>query len=96
MIYIDLKTFRCYVAQNDEETRIPFADTYFDGKCETFIEGYCCVPSGYHWTGSDGSVYPGGMVFPWKNYSELAAAQAQYEADMARLAAAYREGVNSV
>ena len=96
MIYIDPKTFRCYVEQDDKETRIPHEDSFFDGKCKTFVEGYCCVPVGYNWTGIDGTVYPGGMIFPWQASRELGAAQKQYEADMAELAAAYQEGVNSV
>ena len=60
------------------------------------IEGYRFVPAGQSWTRSDGRVFHGEMIAPWKPYGELAAAQAQYKTDQAELAAAYQEGVNSV
>lgn len=79
MIYIDPNTFHCYVEQDDKKTRIPHDEPCFNGKCKTFVEGYCCVPVGYNWTDIDGTVHPGGVVFPWKNYNELDAAQREYE-----------------
>lgn len=92
-IYID-SYFKCHVANDGTMTAVE--TEFFDGKCETFIEGYRFVPHGESWTRSDGVVFKGEMVAPWKDSRELAAAQAQYEADMAELNAAYREGVNSV
>ena len=60
------------------------ADAFFDGKCDTFIEGYCYDTSkGY------------AQIYPWKNSAELEAAQAQYEKDSAVLMAEYQRGVNS-
>ena len=93
MIYIDTNTFHCYVAQDDEGTRIPHEESFFDGKCRDFVEGYCCVPDGYNWTGIDGTVYPGGMISPWKPYAELAAAQQEYEK---QLLAEYAEALRTV
>lgn len=91
-IYIDYE-FKGHTT-NDGTYREIETD-FFDGKCDTFIEGYLFVPSGESWTRSDGVVFHGEMISPCKPYNELAAAQAQYEADMAEAAAAYQEGVNS-
>lgn len=94
MIYIDSE-FRCHVA-NDGTMR-PIEEPFFDGKCSAFIEGYRLKPDGETWIREDGESFSGAkMITPWKPYKELAAAQAQFEADQAELAAAYREGVNSV
>ena len=92
-IYIDSE-FKCHTV--NDGTMTPVETDFFDGKCDTFIEGYRFVPSGESWIREDGVVFAGEMIAPWKPYSELAAAQAQYERDMAELAEAYQEGVNSV
>lgn len=92
-IYIDAE-FKCYTT--DKGTMTAVETDFFDGKCDTFIEGYRFVPAGSSWVRSDGTVFVGEMVSPWKPYAELAAAQDQYEADMKELQTAYREGVNSV
>ena len=92
-IYID-SDFTCHVTNDGTMTAVE--TDFFDGKCDFFIEGYRVIPSGESWTRSDGVVFYGEMVAPWKPYSELAAAQAQYERDRAELEAAYREGVNSI
>ena len=52
---------------------------YFDDKCAAFIEGYCFIPAGETWTSSDGVIFTGEMIAPWKPYSELDAAQREYE-----------------
>lgn len=92
--YIDSK-YRCHTTNPDGAFREIETD-FFDGKCATFIEGYRFVPSGESWTRSDGTVFHGEMIAPFKPYDQLAAAQAQYEADMAEAANAYQEGVDSV
>lgn len=82
---------------NPDGTFHEFYDPFFDNKCQTFIEGYRYKPDGESWTREDGKVFSGGkMITPWKPSDELAAAQAQYEADLAEAAAAYQEGVESV
>jgi hypothetical protein len=82
---------------------------FFDGKCDSFIEGYRYVPADESWTRSDGTVFQGEMISPWKDYAELYNAQrayerqllAEYEKSLAEsvplseLEAAYQEGVNS-
>lgn len=92
-IYID-SDFKCHVA--DDGTMTAVETSFFDGKCSTFIEGYRFVPSGETWTRDDGEIFHGEMISPMKNYEELAAAQTQYEKDLADLEDAYREGVNSI
>lgn len=93
-VYIDSE-FKCH-ATNQSKTFREIETDFFEDKCTAFVEGYRFVPAGEIWTRSDGIVFVGEMIAPWKSYSELAAAQAQYERDMADLQAAYQEGVNSV
>ena len=89
MIYID-NEFRCHAANPDGTFREIETD-FFDGACDTFIEGYRFIPSGERWTREDGVVFNGEMVAPWKQYSELDNAQRDYE--RARLAE-YAEALN--
>lgn len=99
-IYID-SNYKCHVA--DDGTMTAVETDFFDGKCDTFVEGYRFVPAGESWTREDGVTFTGEMTAPWKPYTKLAAAQAQYELDQAELLAdyqaelqaAYQEGVNS-
>jgi hypothetical protein len=76
-IYLD-KDFRCFV--NETENTVQSIETdFFDGKCDTYIEGYRFVPEGRQWTRSDGVVFSGEMITPWKPYEELERAQIAYE-----------------
>lgn len=94
-IYID-SDFKCHTS-NPFGTFREVEEPFFNDKCDAFIEGFRLKPEGETWIREDGKVFSGGkMITPWKDYAELAAAQAQYERDMAELAAAYQEGVNSV
>lgn len=96
MVYIEPVNFKCHPKQNAESTLIPVEDDFFDGKCDTFIEGYRLKPDGETLVREDGIVFSGGkMISPWKPSDQLFAAQAQYEADLAEAAKAYREGVES-
>lgn len=83
MVYIDSE-FKCHVA-NDGTMKCVNAD-FFDGKCTTFIEGYRFIPQGEKWTDEKGVVFSGEMAFPWKPYSELDAAQREYERELAQAA----------
>ena len=98
-VYID-KDYKCHA--NQAEGLTPVDDAFFDGKCDTFIEGYC-----YKAEGNAVSIYP------WKPSDELDSAQrvyekqllAEYEAKLTEMKAnsiavseletAYQEGVNS-
>ena len=75
-IYID-SDFKCHVV--DDDTMVAIETDVFDGKCDTYIEGYRFVPEGESWTRSDGKVFDGEMVAPWKDYTILDSAQRQYE-----------------
>lgn len=78
MIYIDSE-FKCHVTNNGTLTAVE--TDFFDGKCDIFIEGYRFVPEGESWTRSDGVVFLGEMIAPWKDFRELDAAQREYEGD---------------
>lgn len=77
VIYID-SDFKCHTTNTDCTYREVETD-FFDGKCDTFVEGYRFVPGGESWTRSDGVVFNGEMIVPWKDWHELNAAQQQYE-----------------
>lgn len=94
MQYID-KEFKLHTENQHGEYRV-IDKEIFPGKCKAFIEGHRYIPSGESWTRSDGTVFHGEMIAPFKPYDQLAAAQGQYEADMAEAANAYQEGVDSV
>lgn len=93
-IYLD-NDFKCHTTNPDGTFREVETDA-FDGKCQTFVEGYRFIPTGETWTRSDGKAFRGEMIAPWKDYKGLAEAQAQYERMMEEAATAYREGVDSV
>ena len=94
MIYIDSE-YRCHTTNPNGEYRA-IDKELFVGMCTAYIEGQRYIPVGESWTRDDGVTFRGEMIAPFKPYSELAAAQAQYEADLAEAAAAYQEGVDSV
>lgn len=75
-IYIDTE-FKCHIV--DDGTMTAVETGFFDGKCDTFIEGYRFIPEGSEWVKEDGSVFRGEMIAPWKDYSELETAQRAYE-----------------
>lgn len=94
-IYIDSE-FKCHIANDGTMTAVE--TTAFDGKCDTFVEGFCYEDRGN-----------GIAIYPWKDFAELEEAQREYERQLlaeyeaalaesvplAELEAAYREGVNS-
>lgn len=106
-IYI-YTNYKCHVT--DDGTMTAVETDAFDGKCETYIEGYRFVPEGETWTREDGVEFTGEMISPWRPWAELDAAQREYErqqlADMqaalaealttAEITAAIDEGVNSI
>ena len=75
-IYID-SDFKCHVS--NDGTMAEVQTDFFDGKCDVFIEGYRFVPDGQSWTRSDGEVFHGEMIAPWKDFDNLDAAQREYE-----------------
>lgn len=75
-IYIDTD-YKCHTTPAPSLTAVE--TDAFDGKCATYIEGYRFVPSGSAWTRSDGEVFQGEMISPWKSWEELDEAQREYE-----------------
>lgn len=75
-IYVD-SDFTCHTANDGTMTAVETA--FFVGKCPAFIEGYRFVPDGTSWTRSDGKVFRGEMITPWKDFSELDNAQREHE-----------------
>ena len=75
-IYLD-GDFGCHVSPGDGLT--PVETDFFDGKCDTLLEGYRFVPAGEIWTREDGTVFQGEMVAPWKPWDALDKAQREYE-----------------
>ena len=65
MIYVD-SDFKCHVI--DDGTMTAIETDCFDGKCDTYIEGYC-----YEDTGN------GVAVYPWKDHDELEGTQVGHE-----------------
>lgn len=76
VIYID-NDHKCHVSDDGSMTAVE--TEFFNGKCDEFIEGYRFVPAGESWTRSDGEVFGGEMIAPWRPYSELDAVQRAYE-----------------
>lgn len=75
-IYIDAE-FKCHTSP--DVTFREVETDFFDGKCDTYIEGYRLVPNDEQWISSDGTAFNGEMIAPWKNYTELESAQIAYE-----------------
>lgn len=89
--YID-HDFRCHMDNPDGNYR-EVEHPFFDGKCKEYIEGHRYVPTGESWTRSDGMVFRGEMIAPWKPYSELDSAQREYER---QLLADYAAALNTL
>lgn len=75
-VYLDAD-FKCHLSPGDELQ--PIETDYFDGRCDEYIEGYRYIPAGAIWVRSDGAVFQGEMVAPWRPWAELDAAQREYE-----------------
>ena len=64
-IYID-SDFKCHTSNDGTMTAVE--TDFFDGKCDSFVEGYCYEVREH-----------GTAIYPWKPYSELDDAQREYE-----------------
>lgn len=76
-IYIDDDS-RCHT-DNPDGTFREFDLKIFDGKCQSFIEGYRYCPPGESYTRDDGEVFHGESIVPWKPYNQLNISQREYE-----------------
>ena len=79
-IYLDHE-YMCHVTNDGTMTAVE--TDFFDGKCDTFIEGYRFVPEGQKWTRPDGVVFEGEMIAPFKDIPLLETAQSMYEESLA-------------
>ena len=79
-LYLDAD-FRCHLTSETGRTEVEVS--YFDGKCQAYIEGYRFVPDGETWVREDGVMFQGEMIAPWKSWEELDAAQRAYERELA-------------
>lgn len=75
-IYLD-SDFRCHLT--DDGTRQVVETDAFDGKCDTYIEGYRYIPAGQTWSRSDGVEFSGEMISPWRPWQKLDNAQRTWE-----------------
>ena len=80
LIYLD-SDFKCYTSKN-ENTILTVETDFFNGKCQSFIEGYRFVPQNEVWTNSNGDIFQGEMIAPWKNFDELDSTQRTYEQEL--------------
>lgn len=71
-IYIN-NQFKCHTTYSEGLREIEC--DFFDGKCQTFIEGYRYIPLGETYTNEDGVEFNGEMVAPFINIQILLAAQ---------------------
>lgn len=78
-IYLD-SDYQCHVQNTGNLQSIE--TSFFDGMCDAYIEGMRYVPQGESWTRSDGVVFHGEMIAPWRPYRELAMVQREYERKM--------------
>ncbi len=91
-IFIDSE-FRCHISYDGTMTEVE--TDFFDGKCDAFVEGYRFIPKGESWKQSDGVVFTGEMISPWKPYSELDSVQREYERQLLAEQAAELEDMRS-
>lgn len=77
-VYIDSE-FKCHVSPGEGLTEVEVS--FFDNKCNEFVEGYRFVPSGSTWIREDGVEFAGEMISPWKPYDKLYLTQLKYEVE---------------
>ena len=83
IIYID-NNFKCHTKMANDLRA--FKTSFFDDKCDTFIEGYRFIPAGEIWVREDGKKFYGEMIAPYVNYNILREAQLIYEKELAEQA----------
>lgn len=91
-IYIDDKC-KCHVTDTGGIYTEIEAPEQFEGKCQTYIEGYRVRPEGHSYTREDGRAFgpEGSSVSPWRDLNLLCEFQAQYEAQLAETEAVKAE-----
>ena len=77
IIYID-KNYKCYTKNTYNNYRIVDVP-FFNGKCETFIEGFHFIPYGEKFKKDTGEIVIGPAIFPHKDLILLETIQRLYE-----------------
>lgn len=70
--------YQCSVTEKSDTVQSVETDA-FDGKCNTYIEGFRFIPEGRSWTRKDGVTFTGEMITPFQDFTYLKAVQALYE-----------------
>ena len=91
-IYLD-NNYKCHISK-DSDDYLEYETDIFDGKCQTYIEGYRIVPLGETWTREDGRLFSGEMIVPCHNLEELERVQTSYE--MAQLTSQNEELITTI
>ena len=76
IVYID-KDYKCHIS--DDGTMTAVETSFFNNRCNAFIEGYRFVPEGEQWIREDGEIFEGEMIAPAEEYSLLENVQLTYE-----------------
>lgn len=76
IVYID-KDYGCHIS--DDGTMTAVETSFFNNRCDAFIEGYRFVPEGEQWVREDGEIFEGEMIAPAEEYSLLENAQLKYD-----------------
>ena len=76
IVYLDGE-FKCHAREAEGLRAVD--STFFDGKCDAFIEGYRFIPAGESWVRGDGVVFRGEMLAPHRDFAVLLAAQLEFE-----------------
>ena len=76
LVFID-KDYKCHTKNlaNYRLVNVP----YFDGKCETFIEGFRYIPNGEKYKKETGEIITGKALLPFKDLILLETIQRLYE-----------------
>lgn len=81
-VYLD-SDYRVHLTQTGN--LMPYITNVFDGKCDTYVEGYRIVPEGAVWTRDDGIEFVGPMVAAAASFGETFSVQKQYEEDCSNM-----------
>jgi hypothetical protein len=81
-IFID-SDFKCHLTNLDGNFR-EIETSYFDEKCDSYVEGYRFVPEGEIWEREDGEVFECEMIAPHTDFNELQVEQLEYEIEDAK------------
>lgn len=76
IVYID-SDYRCHATGGEGLT--PVESSFFDNKCQEFIECYRFVPSGSTWVREDGAEFKGEMIAPCVDNTGIIETQLNYE-----------------